>query len=108
MKRLSVVLLPNTRHGIRQNTLQNDLLTRGNNLITTRRATNRFQRFYEAFLSTLGSQKTAQNDCFSWFFSVYLTIAAIFNQNVYVSKPLMISRVQVFDRIIILDFLPLV
>ena len=108
MKRPSVVLRPNTRHRIRQNTSQNVLLTWGNNPITIRRATNGFQRFYEAFLSTLGSQKTAQNGYFSWFLSIYLTIAAIFNQNVYVFRPHMLPRVQVFDKIIRPDLLPLV
>ena len=108
MKRLSVVLRSDTRHGIRQSTPQIVLLTRGNNPITIRRATNRFQRFYEAFLSTLGNQKTAQNGYFSWFLSIYLTIAAIFNQNVYVFKPHMMPRVQAFDKIIIPNLLPLV
>ena len=83
-------------------------MTRGNNFIIVIHATIRFQRFYEAFLSTLGSQKTAQNGYFSWFLIIYLTIAAIFNQNVYVFKPHMMPRVQVFDKIIRLDVLPLV
>ena len=108
MKWRSVILRPHTRCGIRQNTRQTFLLTRGNNPVTIRRATNRFQRFYEAFLSTLGSQKTAQNGYFSWFLIIYLTIAAIFNQNVYVFKPHMMPRVQVFDKRIRPNLLPLV
>ena len=83
-------------------------MTRGNNPVTIRLANNRFQRFYEAFLSTLGSQKTAQNGYFSWFLIIYLTIESIFNQNVYVFKSHMMPRVQVFDKIIRPDLLPLV
>ena len=83
-------------------------MTRGNNFITVIHATVRFQRFCEAFLSALSSQKTAQNGYFSWFLSIYLTIAAIFNQNMDVFKPHMIPCVQVVDKIIRLDLLPLV
>ena len=81
-------------------------MTRGNNFITIIHATVRFQRFYEALLSALSNQKTAQNGYFSWFLSIYLTIAAIFNQNMDVFKPHMIPCVQVFDNIIIPDLLP--
>ena len=80
----------------------------GNNFITIERATNRFQRFYEAFLSTLDDQKQLKMATFSFFFSIYLTIAAVFNQTVDVFKPHMMSRVQVFDKIIRRDILPLV
>ena len=83
-------------------------MTWGNNFITIIHATVRFQRFCETLLSALSSQKTAQNGYFSWFLSIYLTIAAIFNQNVYVFKPHMMPRVQVFDKIIRPDLLPLV
>ena len=51
-------------------------------------------------------KKTAQDGNFSWFLSIYLTIAAIFNQNVYVFKPHMMSRIQVFVKIIRPDPLP--
>ena len=67
MKRLSIVLRQDTRHGIWQNIRQIVLLTQGNNPIKIIRASDRFQRLYEAFLSTLGSQKTAQMATFLGF-----------------------------------------
>ena len=97
MKRLSVMLRPSTQRITRQNVR----LTRSKNPSTIRRATNRFQWFYEPFLSTLSSEKTAQNCYFSGFLR-------IFNQNAYVYKPNSIPHIEVFDEIIRLDLLPLV
>ena len=53
-------------------------------------------------------QHWAQNGYFSGFLRIYLTIAAIFNQNVYVSKPNSIRHIEVFDEIIKLDLLSFV
>ena len=97
MKRLSVMLRPSTQRITRQNVR----LTRSKNPSTIRRATNRFQWFYEPFLSTLSSEKTAQNCYFSGFLR-------IFNQNVYVYKPNSIPHIEVFDEIIKLDLLSFV
>ena len=97
MKRLSVMLRPSTQRITRQNVR----LTQGKNPSTIRRATNRFQWFCEPFLSTLSSEKTAQNCYFSGFFK-------IFNQNVYVYKPNGIPHIEVFVEIIKLDLLSFV
>ena len=69
-------------------------------LIVSKDSMKRFCQYWKI-------KKTAEDDCLS-FFEQLLNNYSYFNQNVYVFKPRMMPRVQVFDKIIRLDLLPLV